>query len=208
MAFFTVRLLLAGYAQVRAWLTLATGTWCYAHALVLGEGVSAVRKVTDVAELLPVYCIDSFRGTLGYLCTRSTAMSLLDKVGRADLVSVRYVASGTFHECLSLGVAVDRIHAMVTAYPPPQKPLVVFLNDVNVTRQFSSLVPATFTADNGITVRKLVAYWLARGALRHKDLVQLVLCRSRLELTVVYSDLSESSFSDDDVVALGRGHVH
>jgi hypothetical protein len=195
-------ILLTVYTRLHILLTDFTGFWRRGLAHRLGDGITAVYRVKAGAPMRRLYCIDDFLGTMWYMLNGYTSMGLNDEDMRDDeLFYVRFVLNDSFRSCLSHGFNNGHIHDLATA-EPTFRPLVVFLNDINVTRSVAPLM-TSFCTGNAITVRQLVTYLLSSRGLTRADADHLALRSDRLQMTFIDSDLDEIAFEDDQLIKFG-----
>jgi hypothetical protein len=187
---------LSAYTRAHIWLTEACTACQSALAHRLGDGISAVYKIKPARPMRRLYCIDDFLGSLWYLLNGYSSMGLNDDDVLDDgLFYVRFVMNGAFRSCLTHGFHNGHIHNIASACVPFH-PLVVFLNDINVTRSVAPLM-TSFGVNGDITVRQLVSFLLSSSALSRADVDHLALRSDKLLMTFVDTHLNELAFADD-----------
>lgn len=195
-------ILLTVYTRLHILLTDLIGFLRRGLAHRLGDGITAVYRVKAGSPMRRLYCIDDFLGTMWYTLNGHCSMGLNDQdMGDDELFYVRFVLNNSFKSCLSHGFNNGHIHDLATA-EPTFRPLVVFLNDINVTRSVAPLM-TSFSTGNAITVRQLVTYLLSSRGLTRGDAEHLALRSDRLLITFIDSDLDEATFEDDQIVKFG-----
>jgi hypothetical protein len=113
-----------------------------------------------------------------------------DSITENDLVFVNYVSNGTFHSCLMKHFDNAKIHAIITTRQT-FKPLVIFMNGLNVTRHMRHLI-TSFESDNDLTVKDIANYIIS--LMTRKELVCVALRDALLELEFVDTDLDQTTF--------------
>ena len=164
---------------------------------LLGEGITRVQRVHFGGAHVE-FSIDDPIGMVKYFMNGGEYDGIFPLMRENDLLHITYVEDGRFKEVLTRKAYDDPTQSLRVG-EIGTRPMVVFLNGINVTR-FLQPIMNSFREEHALTVRDVAAFLIFNKCIDASDVALLALRTQRMELTFIDHDLDEIVFRGGSTV--------